>query len=305
MSGVLDTIRDEKKLQSFVTDVKELMGSALKETTLRFLLNDCKNLIGSGKMLRSRLVYRVGTVTGVPYDTLVHAAGAVDMIHAASLLHDDVIDGGCLRRSEPTFWVERGIPGAILVGDLLLFKALDLTCQVDNPKLTQELVKCCGEVCQGESEQELLHRGEKAAWDVCLSIARNKTGALFAFAGYACGGDDPTLCATLEEAGYQVGTAYQLADDILDACATEKESGKTSGTDSARSKLTAMLFMDDDKINPVANLRDLCEKAHNSLQNWPEIQQAWATYMELDLTPSIDKVVMSGSRLRPAFQAGN
>lgn len=269
-------------------NMQQLMAAALSQTPLNFLADESRGLLGSGKMLRSRITFRVGPAAGTADETLLHAAAAAEMIHSASLLHDDVIDGGLLRRGAPSFWVERGVSGAILLGDMLLFKALDIACQVEHSQLAHPLVRFTGEVCQAESEQELIYRGRNTEWADCVRIARCKTGALFAFAGYAAGLPDPALRAALTEAGYAVGTAYQLADDILDAKGHPDSAGKTLGTDSARDKNTVMNFLPDG-IEPAAYIRDLCATAREQLEAWPDIQRAWDVYMDQDLLPALDK----------------
>ncbi len=268
-------------------DVRKRMAEALSETVLRHLSSDCKVLVGSGKMLRSRLIFRVGPASGIAHQTLVHAAAAVEMIHAASLLHDDVIDGGYLRRGAPTFWVERGVPGAILVGDLMLFKALDVVSDVENARLTRQLIRMTGEVCDAESEQELLLRNTKPDWENCVKIARRKTGALFAFAAYACGGQDEALSQALNEAGYIIGTAYQLADDILDARGSSEQSGKSHGSDQARNKTTAVTSNADNQRDPVAYVEELCRKAEHLLTPWPAVQEAWRGFISRDMQPAL------------------
>lgn len=285
--GTIDISTDEY-IDQRLAEVHDLMASCLHETPLRFLANESKGLLANGKMLRARLPFRVGPVTGTPHKTLLHAATATEMIHSASLLHDDVIDGGLLRRGAPAFWVERGVAGAILLGDMLLFKALDVVCQVEDSRLAHPLVRFTGEVCQAESEQELIFRGRDAEWEDCVRIARCKTGALFAFTAYACGGNDTILSEALKEAGYRVGTAYQLSDDVLDAKGSQAVAGKTLGTDSARDKNTVMTFLREG-IEPAAYIRDLCASARDLLNDWPAVQKAWDVYMEKDLMPSLEK----------------
>jgi octaprenyl-diphosphate synthase len=279
-----------------LAEVQELMAQALASTPLRFLVNEYKGLTGNGKMLRARLGFRVGPAAGTAHRTLLHAAAAVEMIHAASLLHDDVIDGGYLRRGSPTFWVERGVPGAILLGDLLLFKALDLICSVENGRLTHSLVRLTGQVCEAETEQELVLRGATPNWDRCVSVARRKTGALFAFMAAACGGPDETLSRTLLECGYKVGTAYQLADDILDATGDAEAAGKSLGTDQARAKMTAVTALQTDNVDPIAYIERLCDSAEQDLAAWPAIRPAWEQYMADDLRPAVNKNLACYSR---------
>ena len=148
-----------------------------------------------------------------------------------------------------------------------------------------------GEVCDAESEQELVLRGKDAIWENCVSIARRKTGALFAFAAASCGGPDSVLTATLKDAGYAIGTAYQLADDVLDANGTEAESGKTLGTDSARKKTTAVSAETGSSVDASSYIESLCKEAEKSLDAWPNLKHAWRVYMEQDLRPVLNRIV--------------
>ncbi len=277
----------EPKIETLPLEpVRELMRACLHDTPLGRLLDDASPLLGQGKMLRSRLTLRVGPAVGTDPLTLRHAAASIEVIHAASLLHDDVIDGGLLRRGKPSFWQTKGVAGAILLGDTLLIKGLDLVARFEDGRLTGPLVRFAGEVCQAEAEQELIYRHRAAQWADCERIARLKTGALFAFAGYAAAGTETLLQAALMEAGYEIGTAYQLADDLLDAVGDPNELGKTLGTDSARDKVTAASFLAAGH-DPAAYVNHLCRSAHGRLAGWPAVQAAWDTYMQHDFIPAL------------------
>ncbi len=276
-------------IENDLRDVRALIGRAIERTVLSKLTADPAALVANGKMLRSRLIFNLGPAARVPRETLLHAAAALEMVHGASLLHDDVIDGGYLRRGVPTFWVEKGISGAILVGDMLLFKAVELMCEVEEGRLTPLLVRLTGEVCDAESEQELILRGKAPSWDNCVNIARRKTGALFAFAAGACAGNDATLLATLIESGYAVGTAYQLADDILDTSGNEELSGKSLGSDEARGKTAVGALSQQEQADAVAYIEHLCQHAEDALKPWPAVQQAWISFMNVDMRPALRK----------------
>jgi len=221
---------------NFLHSVKVEMLTCLGKTSLGFVFDESPEILSTGKMLRSRLIRRLGTASGASEASMVKAAAAVEMIHSASLLHDDVIDGATIRRGLPTFWKKRGITGAVLLGDMLLFKALDLVCGLPGGTLVHELVLRSGELCEGESEQEIVMHGLPAELEVCVRIARRKTGALFAFAGVV-GGEvfGQAALDACREAGYQAGTAYQMADDLLDVSGAEEFAGKTPMSTRARS----------------------------------------------------------------------
>jgi geranylgeranyl pyrophosphate synthase len=281
-------VTDDALVAAHLHGVQDLMVQAMEETSLKRLLSDVRTLTGfGGKMLRSRLAFRMGTATGADPDVLLHGSAAVEMIHTASLLHDDVIDGGLLRRGMPSFWVEKGSAGAILVGDLLLFKAIDLMCRVADGRYTHDLVKLTGEVCEAESEQELMLDGSQSELEVCQSIARRKTGALFAFAAMIACGNDPVRSAALKESGYLVGTVYQLADDLLDA-REDAEAGKTLGTDEARGIVSAAK-LDPEEVN--TRLDHLLLQAKDSLKQDKAALQGLLRYLDRDLEPAIEKLL--------------
>lgn len=283
------TIEKAKDLDAHLESVTALITQTLRETSLRGLVNESASLVGlGGKMLRSRLVYRLGTATGNDPLLMVYASAAVEMIHTASLLHDDVIDGGVLRRGRPTFWVEKGPAGAILLGDLLLFKAIDLICRVANGRYTHDLVILTGEVCEAESEQELILNEDDSKLEICQSIARRKTGALFAFAAMVNGRGDDQRSASLKESGYLLGTVYQLADDILDT-RDDQDCGKTLGTDAARGIVSAANL---DEKHLIAHLETLIKEACEMLDGDEEALSGIRTYIDEDLQPAIDKLLV-------------
>ena len=281
--------------QAFLDDVRSLMVATVASTSLGFVTRESENVLAGGKMLRSRLAWRLGRAGKTERKTLVYAAAAVEMIHAASLLHDDVIDGGILRRNLPTFWVQRGASAAILLGDLLLFKGIDLICQVEQGRLTHDLVRLTGEVCEAESEQEIVFQDKPSTIDLCESIARRKTGALFAFSALAAGGGDPALTTALCEAGYRIGTAYQLADDVLDATGKSESAGKTLGTDGKRHIPSAADIGGAGARAALERMERLRKEAIDLLVAWPEIQECLRDYVEKDLEPALQQLLSCAS----------
>jgi len=285
---------EEKKIETQLKLVQQAMKESLNDSAISKLIPENKNLLGSGKMLRSRLTLSIGNANGIDERELVSAGAAVDMIHGASLLHDDVIDGGILRRGAPTFWKKYGINGAILFGDLLMFKALSLLTRVGRNDLMQELIDRTGEVCRSEVEQELILRGTPGTWEECEKVARFKTGSLFAFAAVAGGKCEPGQAEALREAGFILGTAYQLADDILDASGNEAVSGKTLGTDNQRGKTTAITATKNAPKNPINYIYSLLDASSEQLKPWPEIQGAWDAFLNVTMKPVLSKHLTAG-----------
>lgn len=284
---------DERQIETAIVLVRNVVAGCLRKTSLGSMAGELLGVATSGKMLRVRMLIRVGLVQGTSLDSLTKIGAVVEMLHAASLLHDDVIDGAVLRRKAPAFWVTRGASGAILLGDLLVGQAYKLVNEVESGRLISVLVNLANEVCEAEAEQELLLKGEVSDWSTCVSIARRKTGALFAFAGYAAGGRDAKLSEALMNAGYAAGTAYQLADDILDAYGDEALAGKTLGSDAISSKITAASSWYAQGIDPQSYISDLLSSSEKILVAWPAVANVWREYISNDLSPVINSFLRS------------
>lgn len=241
----------------------------------------------TGKMLRTRLASRLAENRQMPADraVLVRLAAAAEMIHTASLCHDDVIDDAHVRRSCPTLWRSAGRSAAILVGDLLFCDAMALVRDTAGGRHLPDVVAKLGEVVTAECEQELSLRGKPVDDPTCLRIARQKTGPLFALLSGACGGDDESLTAALTESGYRIGTAYQLADDLLDLVGAEAVAGKTLGGDARRSKHTLPVSPGQGRDAARRRVSQMCGSAVECLAHWPWARNALARYVKDDLLP--------------------
>ena len=279
---------NKKQITKQLQNVRALMVQSLQETELSKLFPPQNNIIGNGKMLRAQLTLSLSAANKINETTALHAAGAIEIIHGASLLHDDVIDGGILRRNAQTFWKKHGINGAILLGDLLVFKGLKLLININRNDLLNELIDLAEMVCQSEVEQELILRGKIGTWKECEKIARAKTGSLFAFAALAAAKNQEQMKA-LREAGFILGTAYQLADDLLDASGNEALSGKTLGKDSERGKTTAKTVKKDAPEDPIFYIHTLLDKSANELIQWNTLHQAWINCLKTIFIPVFNK----------------
>ena len=276
---------EKNQIAKQLKDVQAVMETCLRGTDIATFFPPKNNIMGSGKMLRARLTLCLGTANGIDETTCTHAAAAVEIIHGASLLHDDVIDGGILRRGAPTFWKKHGINGAILLGDFLVLKAMGLLGGLERSDLLKELIALSTKVCQSEIEQELILRGSPGTWAECEQIARSKTGSLFAFAAVAAASDAPGQADALREAGFVLGTAYQLVDDILDVSGNEAVSGKTLGKDLERGKTTAITATKNAPENPAEYVYSLLKASSDQLAAWPELQTAWDGFLTVTMKP--------------------
>jgi geranylgeranyl pyrophosphate synthase len=278
-------MKDCQETDNLLRDVRRIVRDALEGTSLREHVARFGSTVGGGKMLRARLILRIGPAAAVAPTTLCRAAAAVEMLHAASLLHDDILDGGTLRRGNPALWVSEGTRSAVILGDLLVSLAVEGVHEV-LPTHLPALIATLREMCDAEAEQEFgaADAGEES-WARCVSIARRKTGSLFGFAAACTGGSEPERVEALRRAGYALGTAYQLADDLLDACATPLVSDKSLGSDAATGKLTAASALPPGGMAPQDAIESLLHDSEDDLIRWPHVRAAWDGYVRDTMAP--------------------
>jgi geranylgeranyl pyrophosphate synthase len=227
-----------------------------------------------GKRLRARMAFHVGQA--VPAVERAAAAAAAELFHTASLLHDDVIDGALVRRGIPADCAVRGAAASVLLGDRLIVQCLRVLA-LDAPRFLDRFLHAMGEICDAEMEHESLIDRGAIPMEQLVNIARRKTGGLFAFVGWACGGDCADLATALESCGYALGLAYQFADDQRDAAPeAAMAAGKTLGTDCGRGKPTLAGWRAGEVAGEIAaELRT----ASDRLADWPAIADAWRVYV--------------------------
>ena len=265
--------------------VRECIRASLSGTALEHIAAELTPQLGGGKLLRARLTLRMGSATGVPLHIATKAAAAVEVVHVASLFHDDILDGGTMRRGTPAIWVEHGVKIAVLAGDLLLSQAFRMI-QKACPERVSELLPVVFDMCDAETRQELLIAAAGDAWEDCETIARRKTGGLFGFAAACCPPNETVLAEALREAGCRVGAAYQLADDLHDF-SNDDEADKTLGTDAASMKLTAASAADG-LDRSLGNIQSLIGSALPLLSRWPTVRDALQDYLDQDLAPAME-----------------
>ncbi|MFC1691900.1 polyprenyl synthetase family protein [Candidatus Latescibacterota bacterium] len=277
-------------LNEFVSLVRDFLLTRTEKVIYSFGCEITRESLMPGKMLRTRLADRLASYDkiSVNSETLVRACAAVELVHTASLLHDDVIDNGQIRRGVQTFWKATNPSQAVLTGDLLLCEAMDMIQKTQKGRYTEIFITKVREVCQAEIEQELVLRRRQLDETTCMRLSRGKTGPLFAFVGLVCGGDNSALSAALEESGYLIGTAYQLADDLIDIIGDEQRYGKTLGSDLRRGKFTLPQSMETpQRINK--KIVELCISALDCLNEWPRNRKGLKEFIKSDLQWSFDR----------------
>ncbi len=198
-------------------------------------------LTGQGKQLRPALVAMSAQAIGKLTDSHVTVAVIIEMVHLATLVHDDVMDEAEIRRGRLTLGANWGNEIAVLFGDCLFAQALKLAASFPTPEICRAVAMATNTVCSGEILQTRQRRNFQFTQAEYFRVLEMKTAELFALScdlGACLGGASPAQRAVLRDFGTALGTAYQLSDDCLDLFGSEAAAGKSLGTDLAKGKLT-------------------------------------------------------------------
>jgi farnesyl diphosphate synthase len=235
-------------------------------------------VLGGGKRVRPLLAFAAGEVTGARIEQVQHAAAAVELIHAYSLVHDDMpaMDNDALRRGKPTVHVEFDEATALLVGDALQSLAFDILAgeplandAASQLKMVQLLAQAAGSRgMAGGQAIDLASVGKPLDLTELEFMHIHKTGALIrasVLLGAQCGTLADSTAAALDHYAKCIGLAFQVVDDVLDAEASTATLGKTAGKDAAHNKPTYVSLLG------VARARELAQElradAHAALSD--------------------------------------
>jgi octaprenyl-diphosphate synthase len=209
----------------------------------------------SGKRLRPSLVFISGWHDdGVVLDDLVRVAGVVEMVHLATLVHDDIMDGAEIRRNRRTAAREFGPAAAVLLGDALFSQALFVAAQFPSPEVCRLVAESTRRVCSGEIMQTMRRRDTNLSLADYYRVIDLKTAELFRVScllGARMAGFAPDFVAAAGDFGRHLGIGYQIYDDLVDFLGEETRVGKTLGTDLASGKLTLPLMLLISKVSAV------------------------------------------------------
>lgn len=229
-----DLIEIEAQLQA-VPRAKDIVGKSLEHL-----------LTLEGKRLRPMCVALAARIGQPNQPAPVGLATAVELVHSATLLHDDVVDEGAMRRGQPTARVLYGNAASVFAGDWLLIEALRRVHAAGRPELTASLLDTIDEMIRAEALQ-LECRG-RLVFDeaIYFRVIEGKTAALFRWAmlaGGRAGGLDEAGCQALQAYGMDLGVAFQIVDDALDLAGDAAQTGKALFTDLLEGKMTFPLLV--------------------------------------------------------------
>lgn len=198
-----------------------------------------------GKRLRPALTLLASGATGSITSSHVDLAVVLELIHAATLVHDDIMDGADTRRGQPTANAKWGNSISVLLGDCLFAHALKLATNFSDNEISRRISAAASDVCSGEIIQTQRRFDLKLSLPDYYKIIEMKTAALFAAAtelGAYLNEATPEVISAMKVFGLKLGTAYQVYDDCLDIVGNEATAGKTLGSDLRKGKLTLPLL---------------------------------------------------------------
>ncbi len=195
-------------------------------------------LSAGGKRVRPLLVCLLARALDCSFDRLAPCAVAAELVHTATLLHDDVLDGATTRRGRMAAHLKYDAHTAILSGDALLSKAISDMAELGDPEVLKRLAQTVRELVEGECLQADLMGQVHGDLQAVLEIARRKTASLFAWCGWVSGYRAGRFAEDLFRFGTHLGLAFQLLDDILDW--EGKDTGKSLFQDLHEGKLNSV-----------------------------------------------------------------
>ncbi len=248
----------------------------------------------NGKRIRPALALLAGGATGGISDDHRKIAVTLELIHVATLVHDDIIDGAEIRRQAPTANAKWGSGLTVLLGDCLFAHALMLSTEFDDPLIGRTVARAANRVCSGEIIQTQRRFDFQLTREDYFHIIEMKTAELFAAAmelGARLNGQSEERCASLRNFGLRMGTAYQIYDDCLDLVGEESTVGKTLRTDLTKGKLTL----------PILNLIDSATDRQRAKLNQMLVQKEPIDVSALgsiaDYEGAIDEALATAGRM--------
>ena len=232
-AGDLERVNSEilDRLQSPVAMIPDLAGHLVR---------------AGGKRLRPLLTLGAAGMLDYTGDKHIPLAAAVELIHGATLLHDDVVDASALRRGVHTANVIWGNKESVLVGDYIFSRAFELMVATENLRVLQILSRASSIIAEGEVLQLGTQKNLSTTEAMYLDVVNAKTAALFSAATHSAGmvaGADRAAETALSEFGTNFGIAYQLIDDALDYAGFETSLGKSIGDDFREGKMTLPVIL--------------------------------------------------------------
>ena len=232
-------------------------------------------LSAGGKRIRPALGLLTAQMLGAPHDRMITLAAAVELLHTATLVHDDLIDGALLRRGNPTLNARWSPPATVLTGDFIFARAAKLAAETDHLPLMKLFAETLAVIVNGELTQLFSARGLTSRENYYKRIYA-KTASLIEMTTRAAAMISPvdkTVVESMRVFGYNLGMAFQIADDVLDFTGEQGEVGKPVGSDLLQGLVTlpAIYYAEAHPDDPdVICLTSGCYSEHERMERLME-----------------------------------
>ena len=279
-------------LEAMAADLASVSERVLEVTELSYPIASSviREIVSAGgKRLRPLLVLLAGRAFAYEenFDELVTAAAGVELLHIASLVHDDTIDRSALRRGKPTLNSVMSVGGTILVGDFLFAQSAMLAARTGDVRVVAVFASTLGELCDGQLMELFDAHKMDQEIDGYMKRIAGKTASLFAGAaemGSILGRTDQATIDEIRAFAHEIGLAFQIKDDILDLTRSDAVLGKPAGNDLRQGTVTLPTLLFAQQIEPGSSDADLLERVITS----EELDDA-------DLDQLIERIRQSGS----------
>lgn len=224
--------------ECYLSDLIDGFDSSIRNLAKHVVLN-------GGKRIRPFLVYTCGAGNTSVSESLLKASSVIELVHVATLVHDDILDKASVRRDKPTLHSQFGEHSSILLGDALFSYALELATDFPDSSVCRIVSRSTRKTCSGEINQNFNKCNFNLTADEYFSIIQDKTGELFSascmIGSHLAGGSD-SLIDLLGDFGTSLGLNYQIYDDLVDTFGNNFTFGKTLGSDLESGKITLPLI---------------------------------------------------------------
>jgi geranylgeranyl pyrophosphate synthase len=231
-----------------------------QKTTFPELYQMLSQVLVGGKIIRPTLTLLCGKLYNHNRQALLMMATASELLHIATLVHDDAVDKAGIRRGRSTINKIWGIDKAIVLGDYLFARAGEFAAATGNLRVVKLFAQTLETISQGELRQDFSAFSLNQTFEKYLERIAHKTASLFAMAtesGAALSQAQEEMIQVLKDYGYNLGIAFQIVDDVLDFTGTKKDMGKPVGSDLAQGTITlpSLLLLERyPKNNPIINI---------------------------------------------------
>jgi heptaprenyl diphosphate synthase len=315
------------RLEARLARVESILVETLKDPSYPLSAETGELILSGGKMLRPALVIvgsgfgKAGDKSKAGHDKIDHIAAALELLHTATLIHDDILDQADIRRGVRTIHTRFGTTNAILAGDWLFSASFRLVADHADARSARILARFVGSICSAEIRQDLTKFSFTTTKRGYMRTIAGKTAALFSLAlhvGASEAKTDLTVTQALRRAGYDLGMAFQIIDDILDYESDDATLKKPSGNDIREGLCTLPLIyaletraralqpllsgpaMDDEKVSNIVALvaeSGALEKARESARRFTararkEIDALPRREAKAELASLVDKLLI-------------